>query len=408
MSKPEFVAWSEDGQSLVVNDVTIPVQSIEGFHEWYSSLTGRAGVHVQGTRFGFLVDEDYAHRRAWLRRELSELPWCSDWEKGWLESSPMGLPSLPVLALAYGGITALIVACAVAQFGDLVLLSAVLGAWFVGRLRACVAILPTGIRVGPIWDREFGWHEVKACGLDQDGLGVQLWIMTDTGKRSASVPPVLIPVVRARLKRLRWSGLFRGDGRARPMVYGGANTHECLAMGTIGSNRHPRPWSGGGVVCRRARLGRDLGRRPGCCRCRGACLWLGAGSIVWLAVLAMVGVGVSWAGSTAWLIPKGTRFPCVPVVAEEAHISADVQSLVPRCPRTHGDPCAHTPHKRRPESPYQACPIGKRIRLLVYFWPRRHPKLLGDGRLCRGGPKDPPLPGALSRAFLPSACSHVG
>ena len=303
MSKPEFVAWSEDGQSLVVNDVTIPVQSIEGFHEWYSSLTGRAGVHVQGTRFGFLVDEDYAHRRAWLRRELSEVPWCSDWEKGWLESSPMGLPSLPVLALAYGGITALIVACAVAQFGDLVLLSAVLGAWFVGRLRACVAILPTGIRVGPIWDREFGWHEVKACGLDQDGLGVQLWIMTDTGKRSASVPPVLIPVVRARLKRLgglcfseetveldRWYVGLRTPMSALPwgllvatviLALGAEEAWFVVALGLV------------------ATLGAALVAAAVEARASG---W-GAGSIVWLAVLAMVGVGVSWAGSTAWLVP---------------------------------------------------------------------------------------------------------
>ena len=90
---------------------------------------------------------------------------------------------------------------------------AVFGGWLVARWLDGVEVTARGVRVGPPWALIVPWHAVRGLGFVRVNRAVEVWVATDRGvATTGTVPPVLVPAVRARIRRLGGLALTEGTG----------------------------------------------------------------------------------------------------------------------------------------------------------------------------------------------------
>ncbi|MCB9686850.1 MAG: hypothetical protein H6738_13000 [Alphaproteobacteria bacterium] len=181
--------------------------------ERYDPLTGRAWLEVRGTPPRTVpIDEGYGAEREQLRAAWPDRPWHADWHGGTFWPSPWGRPPLVVL------LAAVTLACAatvgagwlVGPWGAVAV--ALAASWPLLRLLDHASITARGIRLGSFWSMRTPWHEVEAAGVASEGRARTLWVRGRLGAASASVPPVLVPAIRARIRRLGGLEVTDGDG----------------------------------------------------------------------------------------------------------------------------------------------------------------------------------------------------
>ncbi len=181
--------------------------------ERYSPVTGRAWLEVRGEpRRVVPVGPGYAAERARWKATAPDRPWDADWSDGTFWPSPLGLPLVPVAvgaALAAAGLAVLAGLLAGPTAVPAVVVAL---AWPLARLFDGVSVTARGIRVGSLLALRVPWHEVEAVGLFARGRERVLWVRGRHGAASATVPPVLVPAVRARIRRLGGLVVAEGDG----------------------------------------------------------------------------------------------------------------------------------------------------------------------------------------------------
>ncbi|HHO52999.1 MAG TPA: hypothetical protein ENK18_19510 [Deltaproteobacteria bacterium] len=191
----------------------LPTQAT-GFLERYDPWTGRAWLELRGPEPARipLGSEGYAQRRRALRQRFADRPFSSEWADGRFPPAPAGLPVYPVLVLSWLAGSG---ACGLAAFtaGPLPAAGVALGlSWPLVRMLDAVHVIPRGIRIGPPWAPCVSWHEIEAVGVYPRWLGARVWVRHARGQGSATIPRVLVPALRARVRRLGALSLRGGDG----------------------------------------------------------------------------------------------------------------------------------------------------------------------------------------------------
>lgn len=277
-------------------------EQVHALIERYDPWTGRAWLEVRGTAPRRIpIGPGYAARRAALRRAWPDRPVDADWSDGRFWASPLGWPPYPVVV---GGwlVAALAVAGGAAVAGGTGAAAvAVAAAWPLVRLLDAVHVGRRGVRVGPPWALVVPWHDVQDVGLHRIGRSVHVWVRTRTGAASGTVPPVLVPAVKARIRRLGGLAPTAGDGGLDVRYARWRAAANGLPWGVLAASvaaafvvADPWPVLGAGllVVAGLALLGAAVEARAGG--------W-GTGAVLWLALLYAVVLAALSIGSSGWL-----------------------------------------------------------------------------------------------------------
>lgn len=173
----------------------VPAAEIRGFDERYDPWTGRLWLTVRGPGWRVAVGPGWGALRRELRKAFPDRPFTSSWDDGRFPG-PRG-PALLTAGLA--GVAAAVAWELGLAWGAAVVLA---GAWPLGRARDSAEIARDGVRLGPAWGPVVPWHRVDRLTFSRHGRAAVVWASGADGAWSASVPAVLIPALRARLRRL--------------------------------------------------------------------------------------------------------------------------------------------------------------------------------------------------------------
>lgn len=176
-----------------------------GFHERYSTWTGRAWLEIvvedgASTRVARTVpiDATYAALRRELRERYPHAPYDASWASGGFPASPLGLPVdtlVVVLAVALAGVVGWVTASH--QVGWLALGFA----YPILRLRDGLQVTSQGLRAGPAWAPLVPWHDVQLVRIARSWRTNRVYVVGRHGASSGTVPTALLPALRARLRR---------------------------------------------------------------------------------------------------------------------------------------------------------------------------------------------------------------
>jgi len=225
----------------------VPASEVEGFEERYDPWGRRALLVVRGPDHVEPIEPGYSGLRKALRRAFPDRPFISEWDdgrfppgwfarRGWLLRSV----GLALFALAFAAMSG--------AFGQLAGgVVAVAVAWALLQGVGRVTVSRRGIAAGLPWEPVRPWHLVDEVSAEVFGPVAQVEVHGRFGAMRATVPAVILPAFRARVRRL--GGLqvvAHGDAadRAyrmlRPVAVGAAWG---LAVGGLGAAlRHPHPW----------------------------------------------------------------------------------------------------------------------------------------------------------------------
>lgn len=190
------------GEELRWKERRVPLAEVTGFVERFSPWTGRAWLVVLGPGWEIPLDAGYGPVRRALREALPDRPFDADWADGRFPPAPLGLPS----GLVFAGAALVVLSLSMAVVLRLGLGPGVgvilAGLWPLGRLRVAVAVRREGLRVGPPWAPVIPWHEVGGVCVQRAGRSARVWLRGSRVAGRARVPAVLLPALRARLRRL--------------------------------------------------------------------------------------------------------------------------------------------------------------------------------------------------------------
>lgn len=292
---------SWDGATLSLDGATAPGALVRGFRERYDPWTGRAWLQVEGTRLRARIGPGYAELRRSLRAWFPDHPFTQAWGDGRLPAAPLGLPVRLVSAAAAVALTAGAAAVGGVLGPEAALALALAGAWALGRLRDQVVVRAEGLRVGPGWAPRVPWHEVESVHVRAGRRRAQVDVLTRRGAGSATVPAVLVPALRARVRRL---GGLELDDAADPLdltyaLWRAPATG--LPWGVLGATAvgvavSPSPWralgTGLAVMAATALLGAAVEAR--------ATDWP-FGAVLWMTGVYGVVIGAVGLGLAGWL-----------------------------------------------------------------------------------------------------------
>lgn len=200
-----------DGR-LRVDAVDVGVDDVEGFHERWSTWTGRGFTEVVATadaarrqtrvvgRIGW--GDGYGDVRRALRAAFPKRPFDADWSDGAIPAAPLGGP-VDAVTLAFGAAVTLGAGAASFAFGPLAgAVIAIAGLWPVVRLRDRIEVREEGLRIGPPWAASTPWARVESVRFRRVGRAAEVWSRTRDGSGRATVPLALLPALRGRLERV--------------------------------------------------------------------------------------------------------------------------------------------------------------------------------------------------------------
>jgi hypothetical protein len=255
---------------------------VHPFRETYDPWTGRAWLTVIGpTPVSLRIGPGYGAVRQALRAKFPDRPFDTSWADGRYPAAPYGLPvGLVTVGLTIVAVAAVVAGAFVGGPQAAIVVGAVL-AWPLVRQLDAVDVTAAGIRVGPPWALRIPWSHVQAVGMD----GATVWVRGTRGGATGTVPRVLVPAVRARIRSHLGRPPESGDGGldVRYARWRAAASGIPWGVGlatAVGAWLAPEPWitlTGGGlVVVGLALLGAAVEAR--------ATGW-GTGAIGWLTAL---------------------------------------------------------------------------------------------------------------------------
>jgi hypothetical protein len=176
-----------------------------GFHERYSAWTGRAWLEIvvedgDATRVArtIPIDADYGPLRSALRKHYPHAPFDAAWSPGRFPASPLGLPvdaTVLLLAIVVAALVGGLASRHPAGWLALGLLYPIV------RLRDGVQVTSEGVRAGPAWAPVVPWHEIASVRIVRSWRSHRVFVVGQRGASSGTVPAVLLPALRARLRR---------------------------------------------------------------------------------------------------------------------------------------------------------------------------------------------------------------
>ena len=178
-----------------------------GFVERFDGWTGRGWLQIRGPQPRWVrMDAGYTATRRWLRSRFPDRPFTSEWAlDGRFPTAPLGGPAHLIHAIGWAVVVAaLSVACWLGGAGSAAVVG-VGGGWLLVRMLDGVAVHRRGLAVGPPWVAVIPWHDVLEVVVEPRRRHLRVWAHTVHGAWSGTVPAVLLPALRARVRRL--SGL---------------------------------------------------------------------------------------------------------------------------------------------------------------------------------------------------------
>lgn len=200
-----------DGDTLTWEGRTARAGEVVGFHERFDTWTGRAWLEVRGPGWSVPMADGYGAVRSDLRRWFPDRPFDADWSAGRFAPAPLGMPGDAVFLAAGCAVVAAAAAAASAGGPSWGLAVGAACAWPAVRLRDSVVVRSQGLTVGPPWAGAVPWHSVRSVQFARSGRGVRVWARTEAGATSATTPLVLLPALRARLRRVGGIELVERD-----------------------------------------------------------------------------------------------------------------------------------------------------------------------------------------------------
>lgn len=200
-----------EGEELIWDGRRTALDRVDALHERFDPWTGQARLVLRGTGWKLPIEPGYGEARARLRRWLPDVPFQSDWMDGRFPGMPMGLPPSMALALGLTVAATLGTVCAVQLGWWAGLAVALLAVWPLGRLRDGWVVRTDGIRGGPPWAPVVPWYEIDAVVVNVVGRRAWLFTRGRGGGQATSIPTVLLPALRARVRRLGGLELVEGD-----------------------------------------------------------------------------------------------------------------------------------------------------------------------------------------------------
>jgi hypothetical protein len=188
----------------------VPLGQIRGFVEHYNRWTGRAWVEVRGPGWGVPIAPGWGELRSALRSALPDRPFASEWEDGRFPAAPGGMPVEPVFATAVALAATAAVGVGWSLGPGAGACVAFAASWPISRLRDAIVVGASGLRAGPIWAPSIPWEDVREVSFERGSRSATVWARTERGVVCAGVPSVLIPALRARIRRL--GGLSLAEG----------------------------------------------------------------------------------------------------------------------------------------------------------------------------------------------------
>lgn len=177
----------------------VPVAGVEGFHAAWDEVLGRGVLLCVGPGWRVPLDAEHGARWRALRAEFPARPFTTDWDHGLF-------PGAGAAGLRFGAalsVAAVATAVVAHSAGVVAALGAAIGlGWALAGLRTTLQVSRRGVRAGPVWAGNIPWHRVRGVRVSCRGHAAHLRVLHDDGVAAASVPLLLLPAVRARLRRI--------------------------------------------------------------------------------------------------------------------------------------------------------------------------------------------------------------
>lgn len=191
-----------EGEHLRAGEQRVPLASVTGLEERYGRWTGRAWLRLAGTSLRIPMERGYGAIRSELRDALGDRPFSSDWSDGRFPGAPGGLPPDLVLGLGLVVLGSFGLTVGLQLGAWLGLAVVLLGVWPIGRLRDAWVVRPEGLRGGPPWSALVPWYDIEQICVRVGKRRSLIWTRGRGPAQAASLPTVLLPALRARVRRL--------------------------------------------------------------------------------------------------------------------------------------------------------------------------------------------------------------
>jgi len=225
----------------------VPASEVHGFEERYDPWARSAFLRVRGPGHEEVIGPGYGQLRRQLRRAFPDRPFVASWDDGRFPSGWVARRGWLVRTVALVG-AALGASLVLGAFGQAsgVAVGCVV-AWAIAVRLGVVRVRRRGIAVGPPWAPVRPWHAVEQVTFHIDGEVTEVEAHGAWGGSRATVPTVLLPALRGRVRRLGGLALVpHGDAadRAyrllRPVTWGAA--WGLLVGGLSTAVVQPSPW----------------------------------------------------------------------------------------------------------------------------------------------------------------------
>jgi hypothetical protein len=234
---------------LSLPDENIPEADVVGFAEHWDAWSQQAWLEIIGPGWRINVDSEYATLRRSLRRRFPAHRFHADWRAGRFPPAPSRWP-FPMVWVSLIGVSSGVafgLAWGVGAWAAALWLAVWM--WPMARLHDRVEVTSDGLSLGPAWAASVPWHDVGAVYFHREGGRAVIWAKTPWGSTPTAVPVLLLPPLRARIRRL--SGLEIAerlpdlDRRYGSWVQASAGIPWGVLVGGAASVWFlPRPWFG--------------------------------------------------------------------------------------------------------------------------------------------------------------------
>ena len=282
-----------DGREVAFADVV-------GFEEFYDPWREQARLRVRGAAHEEVIGPGYGRLRRQLRAALPDRPFVSAWQDGRFPGGWWGQRRAMTRAIGLGVVvTALALPLGVMARGVGVVVAVVVAWSAVVRVSRSVRITRRGVAAGPPWSPVRPWHVVDRVVARSGALLTEVEVFGQGRGARGTVPTVLLPALRARVRRLGGLEVVPEDAAdsaamadgayamLRPLTWGAA--WGALVGGGFAALGTSSVWEGLGVAAMLALVG---GLVAAAVEARSNGWWFGSVA----SLCALYAVALSWLG----------------------------------------------------------------------------------------------------------------